>query len=180
MNITVYLAANHGNNPDFVPAVRELGRWIGQSGNALVYGGSRVGLMGELAMSALEAGAHVTGVEPEFFMAGELQLDEVSELIVTQTMAERRAKMIELGDAFVVFPGGVGTLEEVAEVMCMLSLGHLDAPCVFYNLGGFYDLLRAHLEQVVAAGLCTNERLANVHFASSLDEVAAFLGQPRA
>ncbi len=179
MNITVYLAANHGNNPEFVPAVRELGRWIGESGNALVYGGSRVGLMGELALSALNAGAHVTGVEPEFFMADELQLDGVDELIVTQTMAERRAKMIELGDAFVAFPGGVGTLEEISEVICASSLGHLDAPIVFYNLGGFYDLIRAHLEQVVAAGLCTDERLANVHFAENLGEVAQVLGQAR-
>lgn len=179
MNITVYLASRHGNNPHFVPAVRELGRWIGESGNALVYGGSRVGLMGELATSALEAGAYVTGVEPEFFMAEELQLDEVSELIVTKTMAERRAKMIERGDAFVIFPGGVGTLEEVSEIMCMLSLDHLDAPCVFYNLDGFYDLLLAHLKRIVETGLCTDKRLANVHFASNLDEVAAFLGQPR-
>ncbi len=180
MNITVYLAANHGNNPGFVPAVRELGRWIGESGNALVYGGSRVGLMGELAMAALEAGAHVTGVEPEFFMADELQLDGVDELIVTQTMAERRAKMIELGDAFVAFPGGVGTLEEIAEVMCMLSLDHLDVPCVFYNLDGFYDLLRAHLDQVVRAGLCTPYRLRNVHFVDSLDGLAEVLGEKSA
>ena len=130
MNITVYLGANKGKDPSLSRAVRELGTWIGESGNALVYGGSRSGLMGELAQSVLAAGGAVTGVEPEFFVASEYQYDEITELIVTKNMAERKAKMIELGDAFLAFPGGTGTLEEIAEVMSAVSLGHLDAPCI--------------------------------------------------
>ena len=94
MNITVYLGANEGNDPFIAEAARELGAWIGKSGNNLVYGGSKVGLMGILAESALDAGAQVTGVEPQFFIDQAVQLDNITRLIVTDTMAERKAKMI--------------------------------------------------------------------------------------
>ena len=117
MNITVYLGANEGTDPALKTAVQELGKWIGESGNALIYGGSRCGLMGVLADSVLAAGGEVIGVEPEFFVKGELQHDGLTDLIVTKDMTERKTKMIELGDAFIAFPGGTGTLEEIAEVM---------------------------------------------------------------
>ena len=134
MNITVYLGASAGNDPALAEAVRELGSWIGANGHHLVYGGSRSGLMGLLAQSALDAGGTVTGVEPQFFIQQELQHDGLTELIVTRDMAERKTKMIELGDAFIAFPGGTGTLEEIAEVMSRVSLGQLDAPCILYDL----------------------------------------------
>ena len=100
MNITVYLGANEGNDPSLRKAVQELGTWIGASGNALVYGGSKTGLMGEIAKSVLDAGGNVTGVEPQFFMDEGFQYDGLTELIVTKDMSERKNKMIELGDAF--------------------------------------------------------------------------------
>ena len=96
MNITVYLGALEGNDPALGDAVRELGTWIGESGNSLIYGGSKSGLMGQIAESVLNAGGKVTGVEPQFFIDSELQYDEITELIVTKDMAERKAKMIEL------------------------------------------------------------------------------------
>mgnify|MGYP002537715294 CR=1 FL=1 len=133
MNITVYLGANAGNDSALAEAVRELGSWIGANGHRLVYGGSRSGLMGQLAQSALDAGGTVTGVEPQFFVQQELQHDGLTELIVTKDMTERKTKMIELGDAFIAFPGGTGTLEEIAEVMSKVSLGQLDAPCILYE-----------------------------------------------
>ena len=104
MNITVYLGALEGNDPALGDAVRELGTWIGENGNSLIYGGSKSGLMGQIAESVLNAGGKVTGVEPQFFIDSELQYDEITELIVTKDMAERKAKMIELGDAFIAFP----------------------------------------------------------------------------
>ena len=146
MNITVYLGANEGNDPSFRQAVEELGRWIGKSGNALVYGGSKSGLMGALAASALAAGAEVTGVEPEFFISESFQMEGLTELIVTKDIPERRTKMIELGDAFIAFPGGTGTLEEVSEVMSKLALKQIDAPCVLYNLNGYYEGLKGAAE----------------------------------
>ena len=126
MNITVYLGANEGNDPTLREAVEELGAWIGASGNALVYGGSKSGLMGAIADSVLKAGGEVTGVEPQFFVTNELQHNGLTRLIVTEDMTQRKSKMIELGDAFIAFPGGTGTLEEIAEVMSKVSLKHLD------------------------------------------------------
>lgn len=175
MNITVYLGANEGSDPALKQAVQALGRWIGESGNALVYGGSRSGLMGQLADSVLAAGGKVTGVESQFFLDAELQHDGLTELIVTKDMAERKAKMIALGDAFIAFPGGTGTLEEIAEVMSMVSLGHLDAPCVLYNLGGYYDSLKALLEEMIRKGLSTPERQKGIFFATDLEEIKALL-----
>ena len=106
MNITVYLGANAGNDPALRDAVRALGRWIGESGNALVYGGSKNGLMGALAESVLAAGGRATGVEPQVFVDQGFLYDELTELIVTRDFPERKAKMLELGDAFIAFPGG--------------------------------------------------------------------------
>ena len=136
MNITVYLGANHGKDPMLTKAVRELGTWIGKSGNSLVYGGSKAGLMGELAESVLQAGGKVLGIEPQFFIDMGLEYPEITKLIVTKDMAERKAKLIANGDAFITFPGGTGTLEEISEVLSKLCLGHLDAPCLIYNLNG--------------------------------------------
>ena len=94
MNITVYLGANEGNDPFFKEAVRELGAWIGTNGNTLVYGGSKSGLMGELAESVLQAGGKVIGVEPQFFIDAGFVYDEITEMITTKDISERKAKMI--------------------------------------------------------------------------------------
>ena len=160
MNITVYLGALEGKDPALKRAVRELGTWIERRrGNALVYGGNpQSGLMGEIAESVLQAGGKVTGVEPQFFIKAELQHEGLTSLIITKDMSERKAKMIELGDAFIAFPGGTGTLEEIAEVMSMVSLKQLDAPCILYNLNGYYNDLQALLRHMIEMGLSTKER----------------------
>lgn len=175
MNITVYLGANEGNDPALKQAVQELGTWIGESGNDLIYGGSKVGLMGIIAESVLRAGGKVTGVEPQFFMEKELQYDAVTHLIVTETMAERKTKMIELGDAFVAMPGGTGTLEEISEVMSLLALDRLEAPCILYNLHGYYDSLQQLLERMIAADLSNEYRQRNIYFVKNLDELQKVL-----
>lgn len=175
MNITVYLGANEGNDPSIAKSARELGAWIGKSGNNLVYGGSKVGLMGILAENALDAGAQVTGVEPQFFIDQAVQLDTITRLIVTDTMAERKAKMIELGDAFIAFPGGTGTLEEISEIMSKVSLKQLAAPCILYNLNGYYDHLKALLAHMIDMGLSTPERQEGIYFAEMLDDIRAIL-----
>lgn len=175
MNITVYLGANEGNDPRLAQAVRELGRWIGESGNALIYGGSACGLMGELAKSVLDAGGKATGVEPQFFVDQGLLYDDLTELFVTKDMTERKAKMIELGDAFVAFPGGTGTLEEISQIMSMIGLGQLDAPCIFYNLNGYYNPIAEQLDRMLACDLTSPERLQGISFARNLDELVACL-----
>lgn len=176
MNITVYLGANEGNDPALRKAVQELGAWIGGSGNALVYGGSKSGLMGALADSVLSAGGEATGVEPQFFIESERQHDGLTRLIVTKDMTERKNKMIELGDAFIAFPGGTGTLEEIAEVMSKVSLKHLNAPCILYNLNGYYNGLKDLLEHMIEKGLSSRERQAGIYFANDLAEIKRILG----
>ena len=176
MTITVYLGALAGNDPALKQAVEELGAWIGASGNALVYGGSRSGLMGVIADSVLRAGGRVTGVEPQFFIESELQHNGLTELIVTRDMSERKNKMIELGDAFIAFPGGTGTLEEIAEIMSRVSLRQLAAPCILYNLNGYYDGLQAQLRRMIAAGLSSDERQAGICFAENLAQIKQILG----
>ena len=175
MNITVYLGANLGTDPALPQAVQQLGRWIGESGNALVYGGSKSGLMGLLADSVLAAGGRVTGVEPKCFLDAELQHEGLTELIVTEDIPSRKTKMIELGDAFIAFPGGTGTLEEITEVISKLSLGQLDAPCILYDLDGYYAGLKALLAHMVEMGLSSPERQSGIYFAKELDEIKSIL-----
>ena len=175
MNITVYLGASEGNDPSLRKAVEELGAWIGSSGNALIYGGSNFGLMGAIADSVLQAGGEVIGVEPNFFIENELQHEGLTKLIVTKDMTERKNLMIALGEAFIAFPGGTGTLEEIAEVMSKVSLRQLDGPCIVYNLNGYYDDLKALLNHMIEKGLSSKERQEGIYFAQNLDEIKRFL-----
>lgn len=179
MNITVYLGANEGKDPSLKTAVRELGTWIGESGSRLIYGGSKSGLMGELAESVLQAGGEVIGVEPQFFIDMEYQYDEITELIVTKDMTERKMKMIELGDVFIAFPGGTGTLEEIAEVMSKVSLKHLTAPCILYNLNDYYDGLQTLLRHMTEMGLSSPERQEGIYFARDLSEIRKIIENQR-
>lgn len=175
MNITVYCGSNFGDNPHFEEAARNLGAWIARAGHTLVYGGSSVGLMGAVSRAAIEGGAPVIGVEPAFFIEAGVAQHDLTELFVCDTMGERKAKMIELGDAFVAFPGGTGTLEEIAEVMSMASLRQLDAPCILYNLNGYYDSLKVLLNEMICKGLSSAQRQAGIHFAADLAQIRALL-----
>ena len=173
----VNLGANSGNDDSLERAAHELGQWSGDSGHALVYAGSQTGLMGILAEGAVESGGKVTGVEPEMFIQSEVQYDGVTELIVTKDFPERKRKMIELGNAFIAFPGGTGTLEEIAEVMSQIALQQLDAPCILYNLNGYYDGLKALLFHMIEMGLSTEERQKQIYFAENLADIKAILGE---
>ncbi|MBQ6496674.1 MAG: TIGR00730 family Rossman fold protein [Firmicutes bacterium] len=175
MNITVYLGSSEGKDASLKEAVRQLGTWIGESGNALVYGGSKIGLMGILAESVVEAGGKATGVEPQFFIDRVLQYDGLTELIVTEGMADRKAKMIELGDAFIAMPGGTGTLEEIAEIMSMVSLKHLDAPCILYNHKGYYDDLKKQLQKMIREGFSDSGRQSRIFFADDISQIIRIL-----
>ena len=127
--------------------------------------------MGELAESTLLAGGSVIGVEPQFFLEMGFDYDEITQLIPTKDMSERKAKMIELGDAFIAFPGGTGTLEEISEIMSKVVLGHLQAPCIIYNLNGYYDDLKRQLEKMVKMELAFEEKLKGIQFAKDLQEI---------
>ena len=172
MNITVYLGANTGKDPDLQTAARELGTWIGNNGHTLVYGGSKCGLMGELAESTLLAGGRVIGVEPQFFIDMGFDYDAITQLIVTDTMTERRARMIELGDAYIAFPGGTGTLEEISEVISAKKLGQMSKPVVVLNIEGYYDHLEALFRKMVEEGFLTRREMEKTFFARTVESAA--------
>ena len=175
MNIAVYLGALEGNDPMLAEAVRELGMWIGNSGNTLVYGGSKTGLMGMLAESTLSSGGNVIGVEPQFFIDKEFQYDGLTELIITKDISERKNKMIELGDAFIAFPGGTGTLDEITEIMTKVALKQINTPCIVYNLNGYYDSLKVLLDHMIEMGLSTSDKQEKIYFANNLSEIDEIL-----
>lgn len=175
MNITVYLGASEGTDTMLRNSVRQLGSWIGESGNCLVYGGSKTGLMGEIAESTISSGGSVIGVEPELFVRQSRQFKGLTQLIVTKDISERKAKMIELGDAFIALPGGTGTLEEISEVMSMVSMNYISAPCIIYNHYGFYNGLKQLLETMIEKGLSTRDRLKEIYFADSIEDIIALL-----
>lgn len=134
----------------------------------------KAGLWG-LADSVLNAGGRAVGVEPQFFVEKELQHDGLTQLIVTKDMSERKNKMIELGDAFIAFPGGTGTLEEITEVMSKVSLKQLDAPCILYNLNGYYNSLKELLNHMIEKGLSDQERQKGIFFADDLMQIQELL-----
>ena len=177
MNVTVYLGANYGTAPTLQTTVAELGQWIGKNGHTLVYGGSASGLMGVLARSVMAAGGPVIGVEPQFFMDAGFQYNGLTELIVTKDMSERKAKMIALGDAFIAFPGGTGTLEEISEIISKVALNQLNVPCILYNLNGYYDDLKHLLSLMIEKGLSSAERQKGIFFAETLEEIKDILGK---
>lgn len=175
MNITVYCGSSPSEHESHRQAARELGTWIGAHGHRLVYGGSSVGIMGILADAVLAAGGEVTGVEPTFMIERELQHDGITKLIAVDTMAERMTTMVELGQAFIALPGGVGTLEEISEIASRIRLNLTQAPCIFYNVEGFYDNLQRFFGQMQTSGYLSTEDLARITFAQTLSEVVTAL-----
>jgi uncharacterized protein (TIGR00730 family) len=175
MNITVYLGANQASSGRFISATKELGVFIGKRGDTLVYGGSKMGMMGILADSVLASGGKVIGVEPRMFVENEFQHSDITELIVTEDMPERKAKMIELGDAFIALPGGTGTLDEISEIMSLVSLGIIDSPCILYNIDGYYDGLKELLDKMISYDLSSERRQSRIHFVSSISEIEGLL-----
>lgn len=175
MNIVVYLGASEGNDPVLKDRICELGSWIGESGHTLVYGGSESGLMGMAAKSVLDAGGKVIGVEPQMFVDAGYVYDRITELIITENMPVRKTKMIELGDAFIAFPGGTGTLDEISEIMVMKTLDQLDSPCIIYNIDGYYDGLKALIDKMLRKDLVSAEKISGIIFAESLDEIKSHL-----
>ncbi|MEO5607749.1 MAG: TIGR00730 family Rossman fold protein [Polaromonas sp.] len=151
-SLCVYCGSRSGNSPEFADLARQVGRWIGQHGGQLVYGGGRSGLMGILADAALDAGARVIGVIPKALVEKEYAHTGCTELHIVETMHERKRIMAEHADAFLALPGGIGTLEEFFEVWTWRQLGYHDKPVGLLNLNGFYDSLLGFLQSAVDNG----------------------------
>jgi len=150
LTVCVYCASSEAVAAHYRRVAAELGAAIAAEGWALVYGGGSVGLMGEVARAALAGGAHVTGVIPHRLADRELALESVSRLLLTETMRERKALMDEHADAFVVLPGGIGTLEELVEMVTLKQLGYHDRAIVVLDDDGYWDPLLAQLDRMIA------------------------------
>ena len=148
-SICVFCASSESVDDLFKDIALELGRELGRRGIDLVYGGASIGLMGCLARGVHEEKGKVIGVLPEFFKTKDIEYSEADELIVTKNMRERKAVMDKRSDAFIVLPGGIGTLEEAMEILSMRQLRLTDKPLVFINTQGFYEGLRAIFEGLV-------------------------------
>lgn len=175
MNVTVFVGANMGGDQMYLMEVKALGEWIAKKGHRLIYGGGGIGLMGVLADAVMEAGGEVTGIVPEFFLQKGTEHKGLTELIKTATIAERREKMIEMGDAFIAFPGGTGTLEEISDVISQKKLGRTVKPVAILNIEGFYNSLNAMLEKMVEEGFLDRSDLNKVYFAKTVDSATWYL-----
>ncbi|MET3520450.1 TIGR00730 family Rossman fold protein [Mesorhizobium abyssinicae] len=154
-SVCVYCGSSPGRDATYVKAGHLLGRSLAKSGLRLVYGGGTKGIMGAVAEGALKAGGKVTGIIPRFLInreATETALDRLDELVITDNMHERKHRMFEKSDAFVALPGGIGTVEEIVEIMTWGQLGHHRKPIVFANIKGFWDPMLALLDHMSAEG----------------------------
>lgn len=146
--LCVYCGSGPGKNPAYMAAANALGQALAAAGIGLVYGGGGAGLMGEVARATLAGGGHVTGIIPEFLVNRERMLDGVNELIVTSTMHERKIAMFERASGFVALPGGLGTLEELAEISTWSQLGQHAKPMIICNIDGYWDPLLVLLDHM--------------------------------
>ena len=153
--LCVFCGSNHGKDPAYTDVARRFGALMAQNGFDLVFGGGGVGLMGELARSVREHHAKVTGIIPDFLRHLEPPLQIASELIITRDMNERKSKMFAAADAFVVLPGGLGTLDELAEAMTGAQLRTHAKPIVFVNTKGFFDPLLDFFDHIIGHGFAS-------------------------
>lgn len=152
LNVCVFCGSRTGNNPAYTDAAHAVAHELAKRNLQLVFGGGGTGLMGETARTALKLGVPVTGIIPTFLINQETPVEDLSELKVVADMHERKAKMAELSDLFVVLPGGIGTMEEACEMITGNWIGLYNKPVGFLNVNGFFDAFFAFLKFAVNAG----------------------------
>ena len=168
--VAVYCGSSVGNNPAFQAEARALGMAIAATGLGMVYGGASVGLMGAVADAALAGGAEVIGVLPEVLAGHEIAHEGLSSLELVATMHHRKARMTELADAFLVLPGGYGTLEELLEAVTWAQLGLHAKPCILINTAGYWNGLLRFLDSAVEAGFLKPGNRALLQVATDAEE----------
>lgn len=175
MNLTVFSSSSDAVDPLFFAVARELGKTLAERGDSLVYGGTDVGLMGALAHAAQDAGGKVIGVIPGHIAERRIAFEQADELIVTPTLRARKAIMEERADAFVVLPGGFGTLEETVEIITLKQLQQHRKAIVILNAHGFYDPLRVLFEHFYEQHFAKGASRALYHFAATVKETFEYL-----
>ncbi len=149
MNICIYGAASTEIDNSYITATEILGEKLGKRGHNLVYGGGAEGLMGAAARGVVKGGGKVIGVAPSFFQVDGVLFKDCTELIYTETMRERKAVMEQRADAFIAVPGGIGTFDELFEILSLKQLGRHTKPVAVYNINGYYEGFKALLENSV-------------------------------
>jgi uncharacterized protein (TIGR00730 family) len=176
--VCVYAGSNFGTDPKYADGARALAATLAERGIGVVYGGGNVGLMGVLADTAMAAGGEVIGVMPRALIEREIGHRGITELRMVESMHERKALMADLSDAFVAVPGGIGTLEELIEVLTWTQLGFHRKACGVLNVNSYYDALAAFLDHAVTEGFLSSEHRGVLTVASDpaelLDRLAAF------
>lgn len=181
-HICVYAASSDAVDAVYVEAARRLGALIGERGDTLVYGAGRIGLMGACARAVHAGGAgRVIGVIPDKLVDLELAYRDADELIVTETIQDRKRIMAERADAFIALPGGFGTVEEVMEILTLKQLWYHEKPCVFLNIRGIYDGLFSFFDGLVRDRFIPAEHRELYHVCLNPEEAYAYLDvyQPR-
>jgi hypothetical protein len=173
--LCVYAGSNAGARPEYAEAAAELARLMAARGIGLVYGGGKVGLMGVLADTVLDAGGEAIGIIPQALMEREVGHAGLTELRVVASMHERKALMAELSDGFVAVPGGIGTLEELIEVFTWSQLGIHAKPCGMLDAAGFYAGLAGFLDHMVGEGFLRHEHRSTLVRAGTPEELLARL-----
>ena len=153
MNISVFCGATLPQNKAYIDAAHQLGHLIAQAGHTLLYGGSNLGLMGVVSGAALAKGGTVVGVIPTFFSEEIILSQPVTQLVRVSSLDERKAYLLAHSDAFIALPGGIGTLDEISEVMVANQLQQLDKPMFLLNIEGYYDAFLQQVERFKAEGL---------------------------
>lgn len=179
VTVCVYCASSEEVSEEHRVAARELGAAIAERRWGLMYGGGNIGLMGEVARATLAAGGYVTGVIPHLLADREVALEEVSKLVRTDTMRERKALMDEGSDAFVVLPGGIGTLEELVEILTLKQLGYHNRVIVLLDPTGYWAPLLELLHRMVDHGLAEPELLTLLESVSTADEALQAIAEGR-
>ena len=170
-SISVFCGSSPGTDEDFEATARNLGRKLASENIGLVYGGAKVGLMGALANGALEASGTVTGVLPVFLKAKEIAHDGLTELILVETLHERKTRMNELSDGVIALPGGFGTLEEYFEMLTWGQLGLHEKPMGILNINGYYDELIRFLDSMVQKGLLKESNREMILISDNIDDL---------
>ena len=147
--VCVFCGSSPGSRPEYVEKARELGRILAENKIGLVYGGARIGVMGAVAAAALEAKGEVIGVIPRDLVKKEVAFTDITDLRVVNSMHERKALMAELSDGFIALPGGLGTIEEIFEIITWAQLGIHKKPCGFLNVCGYYDKIIEFVDHAV-------------------------------
>ncbi|MDB5526861.1 MAG: family Rossman fold protein [Rhizobium sp.] len=173
-SICVYCGSQPGRDPSYLEAGRALGKSIAEHGLRLVYGGGTRGIMGAVSSGVMSNGGKVLGIIPEFLMdkeASKHSLSALTEVIVTQDMHQRKHRMFEESDAFVTLPGGIGTLEEIVEIMTWGQLGRHRKPMVFANINNFWDPMLELLNHMSSEGFIHTAHLVKPMIIDKIDEI---------